>query len=130
MNTLDRNSKAAAIIMVAVLLFGHACSNTAVADESAAALKILRVKCGSCHNAKNPKAELDLTSLAGVLAGGESGLVIDKDAANSLLWEMVDSEAMPPEDSPQLTDAEKQTRKSGRKNIGKGGQNVPQMTPK
>ena len=109
MNTLDRNSKAAAIIMVAVLLFGHACSSTAVADESAAALKILRVKCGSCHNAKNPKAELDLTSLAGVLAGGESGLVIDKDAANSLLWEMVDSEAMPPEDSPQLTVAEKQT---------------------
>jgi mono/diheme cytochrome c family protein len=109
MNTLDQNSKAAAIIMVAVLLFGHPCRSTAVADESAAALQILRTKCGSCHNAKNPKAGLNLTSLAGVLAGGESGLAIDKDAANSLLWKMVDSEAMPPEDSPQLTDAEKQT---------------------
>jgi hypothetical protein len=109
MNTLDQNSKMAVIIMVVALLFGHSCRNTAVADESAAALKILRAKCGSCHNAKNRKAELDLTSLAGVLAGSESGPVIDKDAAISLLWEMVDSEAMPPEDSPQLTDAEKQT---------------------
>ena len=106
---LDQNSKAVAIIIVAVFLFCHACSSTAVADESAAALTILRAKCGSCHNAKNPKAELDLTSLTGVLIGGESGLAIDKDAANSLLWKMVDSEAMPPEDSPQLTDAEKQT---------------------
>ncbi|MDE0818446.1 MAG: hypothetical protein OSA92_12345, partial [Pirellulaceae bacterium] len=96
MNTLDQNSKAAAIIMVAVLLFGHPCRSTAVADESAAALQILRTKCGSCHNAKNPKAGLNLTSLAGVLAGGESGLAIDKDAANSLLWKMVDSKAMPP----------------------------------
>jgi hypothetical protein len=108
MNTLDQNSKAVAIIMVAAILFGHACRRTAVADESAAALKILRTKCGSCHNSKNPKAALDLTSLAGVIAGGESGLAIDKDAAKSLLWEMVDSETMPPEDSPQLTDGEKQ----------------------
>ena len=83
---LDQNSKAVAIIIVAVFLFCHACSSTAVADESAAALTILRAKCGSCHNAKNPKAELDLTSLTGVLIGGESGLAIDKDAANSLLW--------------------------------------------
>ena len=109
MNTLDQNSKTVAIIMIAALLFGHACSSAAGADESAAALKILRTKCGSCHHPKNPKAELDLSTLAGVLAGGESGLAIDEDAANSLLWEMVDSETMPPEDSPQLTTAEKQT---------------------
>ncbi|MGY8731656.1 MAG: DUF1549 domain-containing protein, partial [Pirellulales bacterium] len=109
MNTLGQNSKAVAIMMVVAFFCGHACCSTAVADESAAVLKILRTKCGSCHNPKNPKAELDLTSLAGVIAGGESGLAINKDAANSLLWKMVDSEAMPPEDSPQLTDAEKQT---------------------
>jgi mono/diheme cytochrome c family protein len=109
MNRFDQNSKAAAIMMAAALLCGHVCCSTAVAGEAAAALKILRAKCGSCHNSQNPKAELDLTSLAGVIAGGESGLAIDKDAANSLLWKMVDSEAMPPEDSPQLTDAEKQT---------------------
>ena len=109
MNPLEQNSKAAAIIVVVVFLFGYACSSTAVADESSAALKILHAKCSSCHNPKDPKANLDLTSLAGVFAGSESGLVIDKDAANSLLWEMVDSEAMPPENSPQLTSAEKQT---------------------
>ena len=94
MNTLDQNSKTVAIIMIAALLFGHACSSAAGADESAAALKILRTKCGSCHHPKNPKAELDLSTLAGVLAGGESGLAIDEDAANSLLWEMVDSEVV------------------------------------
>ena len=109
MKILDQNSKAAAIMMITALLLGHICHSTAVADDSAAALQILRTKCGSCHNAKNPKAGLNLTSLAGVFAGGESGLAIDKAAANSLLWKMVDSEAMPPEDSPQLTDAEKQT---------------------
>jgi hypothetical protein len=109
MNMLDQNSKAAATILIAAILLGHVCSSPAVADESVVALKILRTKCGSCHTTKNPKAELDLTSLAGVIAGGESGSAIEKDAANSLLWEMVDSETMPPEDFPQLTDVEKQT---------------------
>ncbi|MBT5123837.1 MAG: DUF1553 domain-containing protein, partial [Planctomycetaceae bacterium] len=109
MKTLDQNSKVATIIMIAVLLLGHTCRSPAVADESAVVLQILRTKCGSCHNTNNPKAGLNLTSLAGVFAGGESGRAIDKDAANSLLWKMVDSDAMPPEDSPQLTAAEKQT---------------------
>ena len=72
MKTLDQNLKAAAIIMIAALLLGHTCRSTAVADESAAALQILRTKCGSCHNVKNPKAGLNLTSLAGVFVGGES----------------------------------------------------------
>lgn len=109
MNTFDQNPKATVILVIAALLLGNACRSTAVADEPAAALQILRTKCGSCHDAKNPEAGLNLTSLAGVLAGGESGLVIDKDAANSLLWKMLDSDSMPPEDSPQLTDAEKKT---------------------
>ena len=78
-------------MMAAALLCGHVCCSTAVAGEAAAALKILRAKCGSCHNSQSPKAELDLTSLAGVIAGGESGLAIDKDAANSLLWKIVES---------------------------------------
>jgi hypothetical protein len=34
---------------------------------------ILRKRCANCHNAERPRGELDLTSYAGVLAGGASG---------------------------------------------------------
>ena len=34
---------------------------------------ILRKRCANCHNAERPRGELDLTSYAGVVAGGASG---------------------------------------------------------
>src|SRR4051812_7586061 len=34
---------------------------------------ILRKSCANCHNAERPRGELDLTSYAGLVAGGASG---------------------------------------------------------
>src|SRR5579871_5926796 len=34
---------------------------------------ILRKRCANCHNPERPRGELDLTSFAGVAAGGASG---------------------------------------------------------
>ena len=34
---------------------------------------ILRNRCGKCHSAERPRGELDLSTLAGILAGGVSG---------------------------------------------------------
>ncbi len=39
---------------------------------------VFATRCVGCHNAKSPKAGLDLTSAAGFYKGGESGPVIDK----------------------------------------------------
>ncbi len=39
-------------------------------------LPILRKRCTSCHNAERPRGELDLTSYAGVLAGGAGGKAV------------------------------------------------------
>jgi hypothetical protein len=37
---------------------------------------ILRKRCASCHNAERPRGELDLTSYAGVMAGGAGGKAV------------------------------------------------------
>ncbi len=71
---------------------------------------IFKTKCGNCHGAKAKKGGLDLSSMAGVKRGGESGeSAIDNTLEDSLLWIMIDGESMPPEDQPQLTAREKQT---------------------
>lgn len=36
---------------------------------------VLRKHCGKCHNAERPRGELDLSTFAGVMAGGASGKV-------------------------------------------------------
>ena len=38
---------------------------------TANALKILTAKCGKCHSSENRKADLDLSSIAAILKGGE-----------------------------------------------------------
>jgi cytochrome c553 len=70
-------------------------------------LPMLISRCGECHNPKQRKAELDLTTLAGLRNGGESGplLVLEK-PADSLLLEMVVSGQMPPKGKEPLTDQE------------------------
>src|SRR5712692_4093028 len=37
---------------------------------------LFQAKCLRCHSGKTPKAELDLSTLPGVLKGGESGPVV------------------------------------------------------
>ena len=69
---------------------------------------LLEAKCGKCHNAQARKGGLDLSTMAGLKRGGESGeSVVNDSPAESLLWIMVDGGDMPPEDEPQLTGDEK-----------------------
>ena len=51
---------------------------------------LLQAKCSRCHNEKAHKADLDLTTLSGILKGGESGAVLEPGKPNeSLLFEKV-----------------------------------------
>ena len=66
-------------------------------------LPIVRTHCAKCHNETTRKAELDLTSRAGLLKGGESGpIVVPGKSSESLLYEMLHDKVMPPENSPPL----------------------------
>lgn len=68
---------------------------------------ILKNKCSKCHAMKVRKGDLDLSSMAGVRRGGESGEYLIADSLDeSLLWIMVDGGGMPPEEEPQLTAGE------------------------
>jgi len=68
---------------------------------------ILAQKCGKCHSADVRKAGLDLSTMAGLRRGGESGeSTIAESVDGSLLWIMVDGGGMPPEDETPLTDGE------------------------
>lgn len=59
-------------------------------------LPILEKSCNKCHNPKQKMGGLDLSTFAGVMAGGASGPVIAPGKpANSLLWIMIQSGKMP-----------------------------------
>ena len=58
---------------------------------------LLARRCAECHNADEPKGGLDLTSKAKALAGGDSGrAIVAGEASDSLLWQRVDANEMPP----------------------------------
>ena len=57
--------------------------------------EIFNSKCIGCHNGGHPSG-LDLRTYAGVTVGGNSGLVIANNHANSLLWDYVNTDYMPP----------------------------------
>lgn len=59
-------------------------------------LPILEKSCNKCHNPKQKMGGLDLSTFAGVMAGGASGPVIAPGKpGNSLLWIMIQSGKMP-----------------------------------
>ena len=65
---------------------------------------ILNSRCGRCHSAKTRKADLSLDDISAVRRGGESGEILKSGHPDeSLLFEMINDGAMPPEDEPQLT---------------------------
>src|SRR5688500_4527937 len=71
---------------------------------------ILRVKCGKCHGPETRKAELDLTSAAGIRRGSESGEIVAAGSPDdSLLYQMVHEGAMPPDGEEPLTAGELET---------------------
>jgi len=70
-------------------------------------LPILKAKCARCHNAKARKANLDLTSYAGVMKGGETGKIINTDEPKkSSLYEMIHEGYMPPDGENLPTEKE------------------------
>lgn len=59
-------------------------------------LPILEKSCNNCHNPKQKMGGLDLSTFAGVMAGGGSGPVIAPGKPNhSLMWIMIESGKMP-----------------------------------
>ncbi|MBI1313169.1 DUF1553 domain-containing protein [bacterium] len=64
-------------------------------------------KCGKCHSEKVQKGGLDLSSMAGVRRGGESGeAAIGETLDESLLWVYVEGGEMPPKGQTPLTEQE------------------------
>ena len=58
---------------------------------------MLTRSCGECHSGSDPAAALSMNSLAGLLAGGDSGPAIHRgQAADSLLMYMIATGEMPP----------------------------------
>jgi hypothetical protein len=69
---------------------------------------ILATKCGKCHSSKVQKGALNLSSMHGLRAGGESGESAVADSVDdSFLWIMIDGGEMPPEGQPPLSDDER-----------------------
>ena len=59
-------------------------------------LPVLQKNCVQCHGDKQKMAGLDLSTFAGVMAGGSSGPVIAPNKPErSLMWKMIESDKMP-----------------------------------
>lgn len=74
---------------------------------------IFNQNCKSCHNPRNQKGELDLTTMKGLLAGGEEGLVFTAgDPEHSELFSRL---ILPKDDEKHMPPAEK--RQPGKEEI-------------
>ena len=104
---IDLTKILAGMTLLVTWLGGSACAQESELTKSA--FKILTAKCGKCHSSENRKADLDLSSVDAILKGGESGDIVAANYQDSLLWEMLANELMPPEDEPQLTPEELET---------------------
>jgi WD40 repeat protein len=88
-------------------------TGVAIAEEKAPTyeqhvLPIFREKCCGCHNADKKAGGLDLTSYQQMMAGGNSGDVLDAgNPQNSYLWQVVshDSEPTMPPDADRIPEA-------------------------
>ena len=69
---------------------------------------LLARRCLGCHNATDRKGGLDLSAAATTRAGGDQGVVlVAGNPGESLLWERVESDEMPP--NAPLSGIEKET---------------------
>src|SRR4051794_38631910 len=115
---MPRRHSALGPILIAVVLAGggHAVlSGRASDDKPPPAFQtdvrpILQAKCVRCHAEKPRKADLDLSSPAGILKGGETGpVVVAGKPDESLLFEKVHGGAMPPDKKERLSADEVET---------------------
>ncbi len=86
------------LILVSAAIAEHTCADDVRAqDFDRHIAPVIAQRCLSCHSGDEPKGKLDLSSRERALAGGESGVAIAPgDPDQSLLWEYVDSNQMPP----------------------------------
>ncbi|MBL4882921.1 MAG: PSD1 domain-containing protein [Planctomycetaceae bacterium] len=102
------------IILVSLIVFGFLLAQPCNAEEKPLVyesdiLPVFVNKCGKCHSEKTRKGELDLSSIKGLLRGGESGEpAVAETLDDSLLWIMIADGDMPPEEEPQLTNKERE----------------------
>lgn len=62
-------------------------------------LELLKTRCGDCHGEKKPKGGLSLVDFEGIAKGNKRGAVVSPGApGESLLWEVVADDRMPPDD--------------------------------
>jgi hypothetical protein len=79
-----------------------------VFEQNAAA--IITARCVRCHNPEDRKAGIDLSTPKGILAGGESGRIIQPgQPEESLLFQMIDAGEMPPEGKDLLNPSQLET---------------------
>lgn len=64
-------------------------------------LPLFESRCGGCHNEDDRQGMLDLSTATGLMAGSGSGpVVVPGEPRKSLLWEVLHSGEMPPDDEP------------------------------
>jgi len=84
-----------------------ACAKSVWGEHSHFASRVaplLARRCLECHNPSELKGGLDLTTAAGLAAGGDSGAVVAEQVEDGLLWQRVAAGEMPPEEA--LSDEE------------------------
>jgi cytochrome c553 len=118
---MARTNRAIRLIILALTLFGAGRAflwgaHAPAAKDNAAApappfetdiRPLLQAKCGRCHGDKTHRADLNLSTPAGILQGGESGPVLVAGKPDkSLLYEKVHRGEMPPARKDRLAEAE------------------------
>ncbi|WP_197533656.1 DUF1592 domain-containing protein [Symmachiella dynata] len=72
---------------------------------------LLAKQCLDCHDSFAKKGGLDLSRQASAVAGGENGkAIVPGNSADSLLWDQIESDAMPPEGEPLTAEQKKLLR--------------------
>ena len=98
-------------MLVALILAGCG-GNVRAADSPSKAIvfyessvaEIVKSRCSTCHDSKRREGGLDLSSVEGLVAGGDSGIVIDRERPEEgLLIRHVVAREMPPEGEKPLT---------------------------
>lgn len=101
-------------MLVAAIIAG-CCGGVRAADTPAtrsifyesAVAQIVKSKCSTCHDPKRREGGLDLSSLDGLVAGGDSGSIIDREhPEGGLLFRHVVAREMPPKGEPPLTNTQ------------------------
>jgi mono/diheme cytochrome c family protein len=108
-NTLRRSSRLLSIAL-AMLLYGSLCAAAEAPDFERDVAPLLVQHCLDCHQPNKLSGKLNLSSVTGLVTGGEQGPALELNKPeSSLLIERIESGEMPPpeaKETRQLTSAE------------------------